>query len=191
MAEINFNRTKRIGQRDKDIVYGYMKGIQSILPDDNPYFIIVQLIQDLCLLYFHKTIDTKILTDNETDLFIELLIRNNKEQFKNFEWELIYRASRDTLDEHIAKKAYENKKNIICFIQSENNNVFGGYASVKWISATSLGKKSEIFGDENAFVFGIRSSKNYSPIISSIKKDDADRALCSFEYFYLMWGYDV
>ena len=34
------------------------------------------MIQNLCLLFFHTFIDTKILTDNEIDLLMELLTKN-------------------------------------------------------------------------------------------------------------------
>ena len=96
MADFNFNAIKQIRQRDKDIVYGYMKHIQSSLFshfEENPYFTLIQLIQDLCLLYFHQVMDSKILTLNEINTFMKLLKNNNKSQFDEFEYNLIYRAS--------------------------------------------------------------------------------------------------
>ena len=48
-----FKKVRRIHQKDKDMVYGYIKSIQILLPSDtNSYYTIDQLIQDLCLLYF-------------------------------------------------------------------------------------------------------------------------------------------
>ena len=65
MSQSAFQKVKACSQRDKDIVYGYIKIIQSILPhEQNSYFIIVQLIQNLILLYFHNKIDSKLLTDD-------------------------------------------------------------------------------------------------------------------------------
>ena len=53
----DLRKIKRIPQRQRDIVYGYIKEIQStIFPNsnNNPYFNINQLIKDLCLLYLHE-----------------------------------------------------------------------------------------------------------------------------------------
>ena len=73
----DLKKVQKISQREKDIVYGYIKQIQTIFPwKENSYYIIAQLIQDLCLLYFHTFINTKILTDNEIDLFLNFI---NKE----------------------------------------------------------------------------------------------------------------
>ena len=68
-----------VTQREKDIVYGYIKQIQSIFPfEDNPYYTIVQLIQDLCLLYYRVLIDTNILTNNEQMKLLEMIDCKNK-----------------------------------------------------------------------------------------------------------------
>ena len=46
-------KVKRIDQINKDIVYGYIKEAQMLLPSQsNSYYTIDQLIQDVCLLYF-------------------------------------------------------------------------------------------------------------------------------------------
>ena len=105
-----------------------MKQIQSIFAEaeNNAYFIIGEGIQNICLLYFHKTMDTKILTDDEIDLLMKLFVKFDKPQFQEYQWDLLYRASRDGLSNDIARAAYEKKKNIICFIHSENDCVFGG-----------------------------------------------------------------
>ena len=56
-----FHKAKLCNQRDKDIVYGYIKRTQSSLPcEENPYFTMIQLIQDLILLYFYDKMETKI-----------------------------------------------------------------------------------------------------------------------------------
>ena len=65
MSQIDFKQIKIIGQKEKDITYGYIKDIQSMFPDDNTYYTIVRSIQDIILLYFRILIDTKILTDDE------------------------------------------------------------------------------------------------------------------------------
>ena len=56
-SNFDFRKVKKIPQKQKDIVYGYIKQMQRILfpnAKDNPYFNINQLIQDMCLLYLHS-----------------------------------------------------------------------------------------------------------------------------------------
>ena len=44
MADADFKQIKRINQRDKDIVYGYLKQVQLLfLSEDHPYYTIVAL----------------------------------------------------------------------------------------------------------------------------------------------------
>ena len=62
------------GQRDKDIVYGWIKQVQTVFPMDNSHYTIVQLIQDLILLFFHIAMDTKILTDEEEKKLFEMVM---------------------------------------------------------------------------------------------------------------------
>ena len=186
LYRFDFQKVHKISQRDKDIVYGYIKQIQTIFPwKENSYYIIAQLIQDLCLLFFHTLIDTKILTDNETDLFFDLLIKNNKTDILNFDWTLIYRKSRDgrLKDESFIKKKYENKQNILCLIESENNNVLGGYTYSGWKSGINVYNE-----DDKAFLFNIRSNVGYDPIISNIKPKRADKAMRTDVGYCLFFG---
>ena len=78
-------------------------------------------------------IDTEILTNKECDCFLDLLRQNGELQFDNFEYNSIYRSSRDGLKEEIARNCYEKKPNILCLIEDENGIVLGGYTSTKWI----------------------------------------------------------
>ena len=81
MAQIDFKKVAKIRQKDKDIVAGYIKEIQCLFPTDNPYYIIATLIKHLCLLYFHYAIPSKLLTDEEQNIFMKLLRDNNKHDF--------------------------------------------------------------------------------------------------------------
>ena len=150
---------------------------------ENPYFIIPQLIQDLCLLFYHLLIDTKILTDSDQDLFLDLLSTNNK--FIGTEWTLLYRKSTDGKfnDKPFIRKKYQNKKNILCIIQSVDNDILGGYSCSGW---TSSGYNH----DEKAYIFGIRSSKGYKPVLSNIKPKSARTAVYSSYMYYLEFGQD-
>lgn len=141
------------------------------------------MIQDLILLFFRTTIDTNILTDDEIDIFLDLLKSNDK--FIGTEWKLIYRKSMHKRfhDEAFVRKQYENKENIICLIKSENNNVMGGYSSTGWSS-----KHNTYNRDEKAYIFGIRLSNGYDPCISNIKPVSAAHAVRSYNGYYLIFG---
>ena len=82
---IDLKQVKNIHQQIKDIVYGYIKNAQLLFDniDDNPYFIIAQLIKDICLIYYHEPLNTKLLTQMEIKSFI------------NVEYKLLYRLSED------------------------------------------------------------------------------------------------
>ena len=94
MATPDLKRVKYIGSKDKNIVYGYMKRHQQIFPHNNPYFTIVQLIQDLCLLYFHQMLNTTILTDDEQIKLLEMVHNHTNSKYKH-DWKLLFRGSRD------------------------------------------------------------------------------------------------
>ena len=77
MADADFKQVKRISQRDKDTVYGYLKQIQSLFPSEtNTYYTIVHLIHDLILLHFRVLIDAKILTEEEQFKLLEMIHNN-------------------------------------------------------------------------------------------------------------------
>lgn len=182
---IDFKRIQTISQREKDIVYGYIKKVQSLFSSkENSYYIIAQLIQELCLLFYQSFIDTKILTKNEIDSLLNLLRENNK--FVGNQWILIYRKSTDGRysDEKFVRSKYEDKSNILCIIESVDNNVLGGYTS----SGFKTG--SHVYNtDDKAYVFGIRSSKEFEPSISNVKPGKRDKAVlsCDGYYFYFGW----
>ena len=157
MAEADFKQVKSISQREKDIVYGYLKQIQSLLPSEsNSYYTIVQLIQDLILLYSRISIDTKILTDAEQVKLLEMVynhLDNNK--YPRNEWKLLFRGSRDGYHRNNFYSKCDNKSDTICIIQSPEGNVFGGFTSLKWIKVGSSGRSGHEY-DELAFVYHLR-----------------------------------
>ena len=157
---IDFKRVKRSSQRDKDVVYGYMKRIQSIFPEDNPYFIIHQLIQDICLSYFHF-IDTKILTHNEQSNLVKLIndnnLKGNNGMLLNNEWKLLFRASRDGMNRNAFFEKCDQKDNTICIIQTSDDHVFGGFTTLQWDKS----KHREMESDPSAVVYFVRSHHKY------------------------------
>ena len=150
MADLRLVKT--IGQREKDTVYGYIKPIQAMFPLDNPYFTIDQLIQDLCLLYYRTVIDTKILTNTEQTALIDMINTHTQNKY-NSHWELLFRGSTDGLKRNDFYKKCNGKSNTICIMQSPQNNVFGGFTSLKWQKGSGGQGK-----DKSAFVYMIRSN---------------------------------
>jgi len=49
---VNFDDVKRIKQRTKDIVFGYIRKSQQLLPDTTTYYNIPDLAYHLCLLFY-------------------------------------------------------------------------------------------------------------------------------------------
>ena len=128
--------------------------------------------------------------DNEIDSFLDLLRDNDKHQLLNREWKLLYRKSSDGRysDQQFVKEKYENKQNILCLMESENDNVLGGYSSSGW-NSNSI--QFDVFNhDDTAFIFGIRSSKGKKPIIANVEPEMASQAIVSNDGYYLMFGSD-
>ena len=130
-----------------------------------------------------KIINSSILSKKERIIFWKLLEENNK--YIGNEWRLIYRKSRDGRlnDEKFIKQKYENKQNILCLIESDNKNVLGGYSYSGWKSGNEVYNR-----DEAAYVFNIRSSKGYDPIICNVKSAKAANAILSCNAYYLIFG---
>ena len=76
--QMELRKVNKISQRYKNIVFGYTRKIQSVFPRDNPYFIIVDLVQHLILLYYYPAFQSEILTDDEQEIFRNLFIENSK-----------------------------------------------------------------------------------------------------------------
>ena len=158
LGSADFRNVKSIRQRDKDIVYGYMKRIQLIFPMNNPYYTINQLIQDLCLLYFHAIIDTNILSQSEQIKLIEMVSIQTQYKFHD-NWKLLFRASKHGFKRKDFYKQCNNMSNTLCIIQSPENNVFGGYTSLKQ-DKSKCKYISTYENDGSAFVYSIRSNKS-------------------------------
>ena len=160
MSQIEFQKVKACNQRDKDIVYGYIKMVQSILPhEQNSYFIIVQLIQNLILLYFHQRMDTKLLTDKQQHKLFQLFEDNAKDEFiqllTNKSLKLIFKSSGEKMNAQKCIDKVYDKKDILVLVHSLNNNIFGGYTSVGWSKESQNAGTSRWVMDENAFRFNL------------------------------------
>ena len=179
MADLK--RVKNINQRNKDIVYGYMKIIQSMFPEDNSYFTIHQLIQDLCLLYFTILIKSEILNDDEKTTLYQMVNNHTNNKYMD-EWKLIFRASRDGYRRTDFYEKYNDEINTICIISTPQNNVFGGFTKLKW-SESKNGHED----DPSAFIYLLRSNKGYKPEIYPVQNNGRD-AIQHYLGGYLSFG---
>eukprot|EP01084_Bolivina_argentea_P064976 118444_1 len=182
---VSFDRIKTIKQSYKDIVFGYIRKCQDLLPQHVLYYQIPQPIQSTILLFYYSMLDSSILTDNECDILFSLFEKHNKfKELGYFEYELIYSSKRDGIGEIAFKKKSHNKKSILCFIESTEGNVFGGYTKRGWWNDENYGQQ-----DDNAFIFSIRSNKNNPPaIFSSVKSSSA--AIWNQDNYYCVFGGD-
>ena len=171
MTEIDLKRVKKISQKYKDITYGYLRRMQKMFPNDNPYFTIDQLIQDLCLLYFTKSIVTKILTHDEQIKLYEMVDDHTNHKFDD--WELLFRGTRDGYKPEDFHKKCDDKNNTICVIESPDGNVFGGFTSLIWnVTDTNQQYKT----DPSAFVYLIRSNQGYDAQIFPVQNDGGEQS---------------
>ena len=181
MAQIDFKHIRSISQRDKDIVYGYMREMQSFFPDKNAYFIINRLIQDLTLLYFRVKLDTEILTAEEEIKLMQMVNDHLKSKYNDgIIWKLLFRGTRDGFKRDDFYKKCDKMGDTICIIQTPQNNVFGGFTSIKW-HESGTGYKYKT--DSSAFVYLIRSDGQINPEIFPVKHNGR----CAISYY--SWGY--
>lgn len=129
------------------------------------------------------------MNEKEKKSLIQLLTSNDK--FIGNQGNLLYRKSTDGRygEESFVKNKYENKKDILCIIESDDGNVFGGYCSCGF-KPVKEGDNIQI-GDDKAYIFGIRSNKGYDPIISNIKEKEVDKAFWSGKGWYMFFGHAI
>eukprot|EP01083_Nonionella_stella_P104034 297728_1 len=111
----------------------------------------------------NKIFTSSILTATESNTLSSLLTDNGK-IFSNKRWNLLYRSSADLAG--LNRDAFVNA-------------VHG------WKTAQSNCSYSR---DDEAFLFGIRSSNAYPPMITNVKKETANHALCYQNGMYCMFA---
>ena len=139
---------------------------------------------------FHSCLESEILNDHETDLFMKLLMKNNK--FIGNEWDLLYRKSLHQRfdDQKYVKQQYENNRDVIFIVALDSNMILGGYSSVGWKSGGGFGPDEAVYSrDDKAYIFGIKSMKqDDKPFICNVKPERADHAIRSQSQYYLLFG---
>ena len=156
--------------------------------EQNSYFTIVEAIHDIILLYFSSLISGKILTNDELFELHELLLSQTNDRFRatlqSKTFNMIYDSSKDGLGRDMFVDNVHDKENILVLIHSKNNNVFGGFTSVGWKN----GVQDQYFDDDQAFIFGIRSSRGHEPELSYIKQESSQYALYVYPSNYCWFG---
>eukprot|EP01084_Bolivina_argentea_P221950 375788_1 len=126
-------------------------------------------------------IQSSILKQAEV-LTLSSLFRQSRKQLSK-RWNLLYRGSSDGFGANIFHKKCDNKPKTLSIICTDSDNVFGGYASVPWTSED--GYKS----DNDAFIFLIRSSKNYPPqMFTELKEEMKQNAVLHSRNFMCTFG---
>ena len=118
---------------------------------------------------------------------MNLLRANDKLEFDNFAYELIYRSSRDGLGREICIDKVYDKANILVITETEGNNVCGEFTSIGW-RKEDANKTYTYTKDTKSFIFSIRSSEGYKPCISNVKEGSTNFALAYYPKGYCMFG---
>ena len=150
------------------------------------YFVII--------LFYWNSLNSKILTDNESNTLFDMIEKNEKlkhfGRFHSISYQLIFQSYKAGKNEKKFKSICHNKKNLLCIIHTKRNNVFGGFTANGWIDADH--HRSNYWNaiqDDKAFLFSIRSSLSYPPAIYNVKKPQ--NALQITSGFYCCFGSDL
>ena len=81
--------------------------------------------------------------------------------------ELIYRGTRDGMNGKAFYNKCSNKGPTITLIKNENENIFGGYASISWI----LGNENKDYSAPDSFIFTLTNLFNIGPTKFPSKND--------------------
>ena len=105
-------------------------------------------------------IDSKIVNINDIDFIIKRLKESPIIDNKNFQFNLLYRGTRDGDDTIKLHQICDKKKNIIIFMRSEQGNNYGGFSNVGWESRKV--REYEYPIDDNAFLFSVNKKKIFN-----------------------------
>lgn len=179
---ISFGRLKSIHETHKRIVSRYIRLTRKSVPG---------VIHSLILLFYYESIPSSILTESESDTLSTILRARDQRLFhydfpsgSYFEYKLIYSSSLHGIGEDIFKQKCHREEHLLCLIQTDNGNVFGGYTIRGW-GMIHHTRQSDVDGE--AFTFLIRSNRNYPPTLFDCVVPDM--ALYQQSGFYMMFGH--
>eukprot|EP01084_Bolivina_argentea_P313411 542754_1 len=127
-------------------------------------------------------IPSSILTETEICTLGSLLQQSGK-GLSDKRWSLLYRGSRDGFTANVFHNKCDGKAKTLSIIRTDSNNVFGGFASVPWT------RNGGWTADNDAFIFLIRSSKNYpSQVFATQKEENKEYAVYHHSSYMCAFG---
>ena len=196
MSAVDFAKVKKVPQRVRDLISGFVRANNLNSTYQTP-----ESIHLIIILFYWISLKSKILTDDESQTLLDMIEKD--EQFKHFgaahsiSYELIFQSYKPEQRENSFKSICHNKKNLLCIIHTKRNNVFGGFTASGWFDGNNDGLDySKVIEDDKAFLFSIRSSLSCPPAIYSVKKPEKALQMtigfyCCFGSDYLMYVYDM
>ena len=124
-GSMELQKVSRIHQKYKDIVFGFIKRAQRMLPKNSTYFNIVPLIQHIILLYYHQIFESNMLNDTEREKMFDLLESSNKE-IVDYPWKLIFHSEKDGKRQTSFIEKVFDHPNVILFMKLNKECVIGG-----------------------------------------------------------------
>lgn len=157
---MEFEKVKKIPQRHKDIVFGYLRNCCS---NNASYYQIPKPVQYSILLFYFASMESQILTPQEIDACMKLFAEQNKfSDIGAYEYKLLYASYTHGIHEEIFKKMCHDQKNLVVFIHStaiddttwaQTENIWGGFTSTGWAGKNLHAANTQY--DDKAFMFSI------------------------------------
>ena len=120
-----------------------------------------------------------IKTEEEYNMIKNKILNQRKNKIsKSINYNLIYKASKDSDKIKIFHEKCDNKKNTLILIETNEGIKFGGFTTQTW-----EGNKNK--KDENAFVFSLNKLKIYDII------KDKNAIICDQKYGPIFCGYQI
>ena len=169
---MDLKRVDRIHQKYKDIVNHFIKDVETLLPRNNTYYTIPDLINHMILLYYHMIFESNLLDYEDREKLLNLLNNNDKE-IVNYSWKLIFDSAKDGFGEESILNKMNCKQNIFLLIKLKGDIIIGGYTRTGWNASTTKPRTATgARSDKDAFVFYLKSPRNYQPFISNVRQDE-------------------
>ena len=127
-------------------------------------------IDDICGQLYVETIDSTIVDNYKKENALARLCKFREKEFK-----LIYRASRDGFKASDFHAKCDNKSNTLTIIKTTKGYIFGGYIAVAW------NNKGGSRADPNAFIFSL-DNPDSSPKLFPVKVGDSCSICCHDSY---------
>ena len=184
---MDLKKITKIPQRHKEIVNGYIRQAQSIMPRDNAYYNIVDLIKQKILLFYYYSFESNLLNDEQKDKLLKLLDDSNKE-IANWPWSREYESAKHGFTTSAFAEKIHNKQNIVLLIKLNDDIIIGGYTKTGWDESKVV--ENSWIADKDAFVFYLESPEKYESFISNVKQDEdsISKALGYNTHYYGMFG---